>query len=752
MLFGFDDEPNIVSIERMRDRSLVEIFSRRGNEVTSRKVKAPLFAYVNSKERALRSIKDDTTHIQELLGHHYYDRLVTSNNPKLIYGLKYNVDRMNMPQLHQQYFISSGKTLFKNMTFSDQRVLCFDIETITTPGFDFPNALRDGDKIVIIAMYDNKGWFRVLHGLDYEEPEMLEEFIRLIQHRDPDVLIGHNVFNFDLPYVETRCEKYGIEFAIGRNGSEPYKYDTSMKLADRDRAYTNYQVYGRHVLDTELLARQADVVKRKYENYQLKYLAKVLGIATGARTYVEGSKISETWHNDPYELIAYALDDVIETMGLYQNFGQSAFYSTQFVPMGYQDVFRLGAGGKIDNIFMRYYMNNWYSIPHPENKRHIVGGYADVFKYGYFDEPLVYADVASLYPSLATYLKIQPKSDTLKLYSDLVLLLKSMRYEVKALAKETGLDMYKSQDGAFKILLNTLSYGYLSWDRGSFNDYDEAERITEGGQEILKTMIETTKSWGGTPIKCDTDGMLTTVPKGFDSADEYCETLSEVFDEMIAIDNDGEYEKAIIIDKKSYALKVAGSDTPTIKGQTVRGRSIEPFGRDFIVKAVNLIMNNEPEIVKELYNEIKLRIENRKMEINEISVRGNIKEDLTDYQARVQLGSSNGGRNPDAPYELALKSDKDYDIGDVIVYYVKTPPMDYYPFRGKKAFKPLKLAKYESVEFAENYDYDYDINFYIERLDSCLKKFLPVLGPDFIQELNVKLNAKDKEKIERYGK
>ncbi|MFP8488728.1 3'-5' exonuclease [Gracilimonas sp. Q87] len=761
LLFGQDDEENIVSIERMSDREYVEIFTRDGNEVNSRRIRTPLFGFVNSRQDALRKLSKDDARVTPLMGDLHYDRMIETYNTKLLYNLKYNADRVEIPTMYHQYFIQSGKTLFKGMGFEDHRALVFDIETITTDGYDFPNALRDGDEVVVIAMYDSTGWWRVIHGVDYSEEEILREFINEVQRRDPDVIVGHNVFNFDLPYVDDRCKKYGIELALGRNGSTPYTYDTSMRLADKDRAYTNYSIYGRHVVDTELLARQADVVKRKYENYGLKYLAKELDVATESRTYVEGSEISDTWKTDPYKIIAYALDDGLETMGLYKGFGQSAFYSTQFIPMGYQDVFRLGSGGKINNLFMRYYMMNGHSIPYPDNERSITGGYADVFKYGFFDQHLVYADVASLYPSLATYLKIQPQSDILKLYKRLVLLLKALRYEVKAKAKDTGKEMYKSQDGAFKILLNTLSYGYLSWNRGFFNDYEEAERITEGGQEILKEMIDQTKEWGGVPIKCDTDGMLTSVPQLFEDADEYCKTLSETFDDLIAIDNDGEYERGIIIDKKSYALVEKGEVEPKIKGQTIRGRNIEPFGRELIIKIINITVGNTEDVaktteqkiqrIKEEYDAYRESIINKTIDPEMIKSVGNIKEDLDDYLHRVEMGAGNGGRNADAPYELALESDRQYEVGDTIIYYVKEPPRVWMSFRNKKKKRKIKLKKYESANFLAEYDNDLDPEYYLDRLDSCVKKFLPVFGEDLCEQLNIKIYSKDQEKVDRYA-
>jgi len=752
ILYGDDSEENIVAVERMKDRSMVQIYTRDGNTINERVEHSPLFAYVNSEDPALRRAKDDTTTLHPMLGNLYYDRLLTTRNTGLLYNLRDRCNHINVPTMGHQFYIKSGKTLFKGIDFDETHALAFDIETYTHEDYEFSNANRKSDKITIIAMYDNRGWFRILHGMDMSEPTMLKEFVKEIHKRNPDILVGHNVFNFDLPYIETRCKRFDIELAIGRNGSEPYTYETSMRLADRDRAYTNYLVHGRHVIDTELLARQADVVKRSFDNYSLKYLAQVIGVAPEGRTYIAGEDIADTWDTDPYELISYALDDVVETIGLYNHFGKATYYSTQFFPMGYQDVFRLGSGTKIDNIFMRYYMNHMYSFSRPENSRQISGGYADVFKYGLTPDHLVYADVKSLYPTLATVLGIQPKRDELRMFQKLLKLLKAKRYDVKAKSKEDGAqqDMWKAMDGAYKILLNTMSYGYLSWNMGAFNDYDEAERITTGGVKVLNQMIDRTKDMGGLPIKCDTDGMLTTVPKQFDDADEYITEISDSFDnDEIIIENDGEYKQAIIFDKKSYAMENLDGSV-TLKGQTVRGRSIEPFGRDLITDCVQSIFDGRMLMPFAMYEGMINMIKKRLIGIEQIVVKGNIKESLDDYLHRVELGSQNGGRNPDSPYELALKDDKEYEVGDYIKYYVKQPPMVITHFRNRKKLQKPKLKKYESVEFADKYDNDHDVEYYLDRLDSHFKRFLPVFDVEEFERHNIKLNTKDKRKLDLY--
>ena len=50
-----------------------------------------------------------------------------------------------------------------------------------------------------------------------DEPHLLRAFLQRISELDPDLLIGWNLINFDLDYLERRCRNYRIPFSLGRN-------------------------------------------------------------------------------------------------------------------------------------------------------------------------------------------------------------------------------------------------------------------------------------------------------------------------------------------------------------------------------------------------------------------------------------------------------------------------------------------------------------------------------------------------------
>ena len=128
-----------------------------------------------------------------------------------------------------------GKTSFLGMAFGDLRRMALDIEVTTAPGFEFPNAARESDRIIAIAIADSTGLHRpCCPGAELSEAELLAECSRIIRERDPDVLEGHNIFRFDLEYLEARARRHRVPLAWGRDGSALRGHPSRMQVAERD--------------------------------------------------------------------------------------------------------------------------------------------------------------------------------------------------------------------------------------------------------------------------------------------------------------------------------------------------------------------------------------------------------------------------------------------------------------------------------------------------------------------------------------
>jgi len=413
-----------------------------------------------------------------------------------------------------QFLMQTGMTLFKEMDFTELKRMQLDIETFSQSGFS--NAARPQDRIIIISLSDNTGWEYAIEGRSKTEGEMLSELVNIIKARDPDVIEGHNIYNFDLPYIMRRCEMNGVKLRIGRDSLEPKMFSSRLSYAEKEIEYTNIEIPGRHIIDTWLLVQNYDSQRREMESYGLKNVAKFFGFASRERVYVEGSKISETWLKDPDLLIRYSLDDVRETRMIADHLSQASFHLTQMLPFNYGLIPRSGSASKIEALFVREYLRKKHSIPRPQSGRQTSGGYTDVFIRG-VEGPVIHADVESLYPSIMLAYKISPATDELGIFQKTLRHLTKLRLETKKQMREEADPVKKSKldamQSSLKILINSF-YGYLGYSRGIFNDYMAADRVTETGQRILRQLISEIAGDGGKLLEVDTDGLYFVPPPG----------------------------------------------------------------------------------------------------------------------------------------------------------------------------------------------------------------------------------------------
>ncbi|MEO0741434.1 MAG: DNA polymerase domain-containing protein [Bacteroidota bacterium] len=615
----------------------------------------------------------------------------------------------------QLYLMQTGRTLFKGMAFEHIHRLQLDIEVYAPDGFPQPE--RPEHAVIIVALSDNQGWSRLLHARDSSEKALLEETVRVIQERDPDVIEGHNIYGFDFDYLRKRCSLHGVPFAIGRDGSVPRQFPSSMRFAERMVDFPALDIAGRHVVDTLFQVMSFDVFKRDLPGYGLKVAAKYFGFADETRTYVEGSDIARVWDEDPARLLDYALDDVVETERLARHLSGSTFYLTQMVPMPYGQTARTGPASKIEALFVREYLRQRQALPRAAWGSQTIGGYTDVFVTGVVG-PVVYADVESLYPSIMLQYDVRPKDDALGVFPDLLRKLTDLRFDTKAAMKATNdagaraeLD---ARQTAFKNIINSF-YGNLAFSLALFNDFAEADRVAATGQDLLRQIIRLVRADGGTIIEVDTDGVLFIPPDGLRGDTEeraYVRTLSERMPEGIRIGFDGRFQKMLSYKKKNYAL-LGYDGRIKFKGSSLVSRSTECFGRRFVREAVRLLLNEDIQGLHDLYLAQRDRILAHDWNdgVADFQRTETLKNTVEAYEADVQAGR----RTRTASYELAKQRAAQTGQlprkGDRMSYYLAGPG---------PAFEAARLADaWDPAAPDEHTPY------YLDRLDQVAAKFVP---------------------------
>lgn len=224
-LFGWDPTPGIVSIWANRE-GLAVIWRREGENITCTRERFHPWLFATTL--------DDLTHLgsrfapdvgtnsdsstftyRELDGPpESYRYLISSNNGRdleraLVNGATRRLERKinginELPDVYyrvgpvEQFLIQSGKVYFRGLTYNHLHRLQFDLETTALD----PHRGR----IFMVAIRDSRGFTAIIEAPTPEdEASLISNLCSLIRERDPDVIENHNLFGFDLPFLEHRA-------------------------------------------------------------------------------------------------------------------------------------------------------------------------------------------------------------------------------------------------------------------------------------------------------------------------------------------------------------------------------------------------------------------------------------------------------------------------------------------------------------------------------------------------------------------
>lgn len=681
ILFGSDPTPGVVAVEVMGD--VVRLYRRVDDKVITQT--RPLRRWMLTTEK---HPFDDARWI-ELEGDgfrwlaEFADRDAYESARYFIRDA--HAESISYPSAVRQYLIRSGMTLFKGMSFDDPVRMQIDIETL---GLN-PESARNA--ILIVAVSDNRGLETIIEG---DEPSILRELVALVRERDPDIIEGHNIYGFDLPYLACRAKLHGIRLALGRDGSEiAFGSQLNCMIGYFARPYTPVHIEGRHVIDTMLAVQRFDVGRGELTSHSLKSVAQAFGIAEDDREIIPHNRIAHEWKHNPDRVRKYALQDVRETRSLAGLVCPSEFYLTQMVPDTYWRAATSGTGEKINYIFIREYLRRGHAIPRQSPPKPLPGGYTEVRTTGVIG-PIVKCDVESLYPSLMLARRIKPKSDTLDIFLPALEELTRRRFEAKKCARETGDTYWEGLQSSFKILINSF-YGYLGGPF-NFNDYDAAAQVTTGGQEIVKQIVRELEQTGSRVIEIDTDGVYFQPPPGIETEEaeiEYVEHIGEKLPEGIRLAHDGRYRAMISLKMKNYILEKYSGEK-IFKGSAMRSRADEAFGLDFIAKAADCLLRGEPAQAAELYRSIARRIESGEMKVEEFARRERVTEKTYTSSGKKRLARAAG----------------ESKVGDYITIYQRADG---------------------SIALARDYDSDEDREYLLDKLYKFALRLKEAFGDDF---------------------
>ncbi len=735
MLFGADRTPRIVAIE-LGETGTVRVYRREADESTVADVE-PFHPFVWADS----DVVDLAIDAEKLESDLKYGWRVTVDSWKELIALRNGLKKANRDFFAfsdpvQHYLTATGRTLFKDLPFEELKRMQLEVLSFADPVAGAAD-LGPTDHIMSVALSDNTGWEELLivdpKNVEESERDVLKRLTSIIKERDPDVVEGHNLFRFDLPYLVARARKAKVKLDWGRSGGFLHSRPSRLQIAEKTIDYPKFTIEGRHFVDTFLLAQFYDVGMRTLSGFERADVARHFGLCDSEElSALTGKQLQRAYIDNDERFRERALCAVRETRAVADLLSPSYFIQAQIFPYNYQDVIVRGNATRINALFLREYFRQRHSIPEMPMVRGFEGGYTAIFFTG-VARNVWHCDIASLYPSVMLQFDCFPATDQLQIFRHLLTDLRTFRLEAKTEMRSAEKDNNRQKwhhfhalQNTFKILINSF-YGYLGFAQGNFADFDAAARVTQIGRDLLKKMIDWLSAHGAQVIEVDTDGIYFVPPPvaagvppartTANAADTAATTAGDIgqlqtglakeLPPGIEVEFDEQFEAMFSYKAKNYALLTRDGDV-IIKGGALKSRGLEKFQRVFLEEMIKLLMEEKPEEIVDLREKFENKIRNREWNIEMLMKTDTLQDSLDKYRAKI-AGSA---RNRAAAYELALASGRNYRPGDQISYYLKATPK--------------KAPAYETAKLASDFDpqnRDENVDYYVAKLDELVKKF-----------------------------
>lgn len=308
-----------------------------------------------------------------------------------------------------------------SVAFYEPKVMYYDIECLSLDVNVFPSAdtcpciqisylLMDGNKKIdngVICFKETPGyaWYET-------EEQMLLRFSQIVNEFNPDAITGFNSNAFDMPYIIDRMKVLGI-YEIGGMLSRRKNFYTNYKRTKKESKQFGAKETTSYVMPGRIMMDQFEIIKgdptKKMRSYKLKDIcAKYLGDDNKEDlAYKEIPSLFKTVEGRQ-RIASYCLQD---TMLLYKidqktMLGITTWGMTKVLGVTPDITLNRGLVFKLMCKIKQYTEKYKFLIPSftKAQKPVFPGKYQGAFvldpDIGYYEDPVVVLDFASLYPAL----------------------------------------------------------------------------------------------------------------------------------------------------------------------------------------------------------------------------------------------------------------------------------------------------------------------------------------------------------------
>lgn len=484
LIYGKDSTENVVSIE-VGDNTATLFIEKDGNVTTKTVPNSHYLIFAEQLSPKFKRLAGDQPYkwLYETDTRAKWEQVRSDS-----YKKRYDFHQVR--DAKEAIMLKDGYTYFKGMKVNDVSVLSFDIET--------NGLVHNTDSTVYLisnTLRKNGVVTRKLFSLDEFESSgaMIVAWCDWVRAVDPSILVGHNIFSFDLPYLDFVASKIERRLNLGRGDGGPAFFNPRSSGFRKDSSqtyeYNNVTIYGREIVDTFFLSMKYDI-GRNYESYGLKAIVKHEGLERPGREMYDASKIKDNWSNvtERAKIKTYAIDDADDALKLFDLMIPSFFYYTQSVPRSLQSIINSASGSQTNSLMVRAYLQQGHSIAKGSPAVEYEGAIS--FAVPGIHKNVLRWDVASLYPNVMRAYRVYNKEkDPQALFLKIVEYFTLERLNNKRLANETKERYYSDLEKSQKILINS-AYGFLGAGKLNYNYPEGAALVTEHGRRILQQGIK----------------------------------------------------------------------------------------------------------------------------------------------------------------------------------------------------------------------------------------------------------------------
>ncbi len=347
------------------------------------------------------------------------------------------------------------------------------------------------------------------------ERALLMAFLNWLEEYDPDVLIGWNVINFDLWFLQRLADKLKMPLTMGRGQRRVH-----WRELDDDGERRTAHIPGRVALDGIEMLR---IATYRFESFSLESVSReLLGDGKLLHGGDRGRQITELFETDQASLARYNLQDCELVWRIFEKTELLQFCIARSQMTGL-NLDRLGGSvAAFDFLYLPRLHRQGYVAPNASTEAPgSPGGFVMDSLPGIYDHVLV-LDFKSLYPSIIRTFRVDPLGLAMGLLDnepDTVPGFDGGRFDrqqhllpaiIEALWEQRD-QAKRRKDGAqsqaIKIIMNSF-YGVLGTPGCRFFDGRLASSITRRGHQIIQETRDEIERLGERVIYGDTDSVF----------------------------------------------------------------------------------------------------------------------------------------------------------------------------------------------------------------------------------------------------